>query len=103
MTNWEGWLRPRTRRGIICDVERYENNDECPKHKCILYPICSKPRQESYREECERFLDSDYKMEIDAVIVNLGKIREYAESEGYDGYVTILNRAIELLKGENNE
>lgn len=102
MTNWEGWLRSKNRKDIICAVETEKHGCSCVNGKCILFPICSKPISDplSFLNECERFLDSEYKLDRDAVICHLGVIRTDAASKGYTGYVTALTRAIELLKGE---
>lgn len=102
MTNWEGWLRSKNRKDIICAVETEKHGGSCVNGKCIMSPICSKPISDpqTYRDECERFLDSEYKMERDAVIHNLGVLRMDMESLGYTEYMGTLTRAIELLEGE---
>lgn len=102
MTNWEGWLRSKNRKDIICAVETEKHGGRCVNDKCILSPICTKPISDpqTYRDECERFLDSEYKMERDAVISNLGSMLKDAESNGYTGIMATLTRAIELLEVE---
>ena len=102
MTNWEVWLRSKNRKDIICAVETEKHGGSCVDGKCILSPVCSKPISDpqTYRDECERFLDSEHKMERSAVIHNLGVMKKNMESVGFDEYVATLTRAIELLEGE---
>ncbi len=102
MTNWERWLGLHNRKDIVCALESYANDGACPKGRCILYPVCTKTISslESYYDECELLLDSEYAMDRDTVIIRLALIRADAESNGYAGDVAVLTKAIELLKGE---
>ena len=100
MTIWEQWLsQQKNRKEIICAVYDCNGTGACGTD-CLMYPFCREHNESerNYLNLCNEYLDSEAKATRETVVLNLTMMMKDAEKKGYDGYVKILTRAIELLK-----